>query len=263
MAKRFTDTKLGREKWFRVLKPAMKCAVRFLFDECDEAGCWPIDEDAMEFYIGARVLLKELVDAVNADGKRRLMFLGRDKLFIPGFIEFQYGELSDQCKPHQKVIRRLKELTLWEGYTKGFHTLEEEEEDKEEEEETEKDKEEEEEKEEEQKLDFDALYKKYPRKEGKSKGIKKLKSEITTWEDFQKLSLAIANYAASRIGQDATFTKHFSTFASEWRDWIDFKPSDAPPLPLPSNPAYRRMQGNQLALEQALKALEDRNDEAS
>lgn len=136
--KRFTDIKLGRDKWFRVLKPAMKCAVRFLFDECCEAGAWPIDEDAMEFYVGERIDIDALISAVNADGKVRIRLHGKDKLFIPGFIAFQYGELSPDCKPHLKVIRRLKELSLWIEYLKGLQTLEEEEEEKEKEEDKEK-----------------------------------------------------------------------------------------------------------------------------
>jgi hypothetical protein len=105
-------------------------------------------------------------------------------------------------------------------------------------------------------FDFESAYNRFPRKEGKSKGIKKLQTEIKTQEDFDRLVTAIENYAASRRGQDQTFTKHFSTFVSEWRDWIDYKPSDAPPQPYHSNPAYRRMAGNQAALAEALAAME-------
>src|ERR1044072_9188809 len=119
MAKRFADNKLSRERWFRLLPPVLKCGLRFLFDECDEAGAWPIDEDAMEFYVGEQIDLDAFIRAVNADGKERIYRLGRDKIFIPGFIPFQYGRLSPDCNPHKKVIERLKELNLWEGYLKG------------------------------------------------------------------------------------------------------------------------------------------------
>ena len=132
VAKRFADTRLSREKWYRILSPAMKCAVRFLFDECDEAGAWAIDEEQMEFSIGERVLLNDLLSATSRDGKIRIKRLGTDKLFLPGFIAFQYGELSPDCKPHLKIIRRLKELTIWIEYLKGFETLEEEDKEKEE-----------------------------------------------------------------------------------------------------------------------------------
>ena len=134
--KRFTDTKLGRRAWFRKLSPRLKCAWRFLCDECDEAGVWSIDEEALEFHVGERVPLADILIALNSDDEVRVRVLGNDKLFLPGFIAFQYGTLSEDCKPHQKVISRLKTLTLWKGYAKGLltHKEEEEEEDKEEEE---------------------------------------------------------------------------------------------------------------------------------
>jgi hypothetical protein len=140
MAKRFVDTGLGRKAWFRTLSPVMKCAWRFLTEECDCAGAWSIDRAAMEFHIGAPVDLDALRAAVNADGEVRLVRLGRDKLFLPGFVAFQYGELSPACKPHVPVLKRLAELGIVDnslpfdenakGYPKGFQTLKEKEKDK-------------------------------------------------------------------------------------------------------------------------------------
>jgi hypothetical protein len=73
-------------------------------------------------------------------------------------------------------------------------------------------------------FDLELAYKKFPRKEGKSKGLKKLTSEIKSEASFNQLLLAVENYAASRRNQDQKFTKHFSSFVSEWRDWIDWAP---------------------------------------
>lgn len=61
----------------------------------------------------------------------------------------------------------------------------------------------------------------FPRKEGKTKGIKKLLKEIKTLEDVGALRLACSNYAKSVAGKDRQYIKHFETFASEWRDWLD------------------------------------------
>jgi 5-methylcytosine-specific restriction protein A len=108
MAKRFADTKLSRERWFRVLKPAHKCAVRFLFDECDNAGVWSIDEDAFEFFIGESIAIKDLITAVNADGKPRIELIRGDKLFIPGFVPFQFGQLRDSNPMHLSVIALMR-----------------------------------------------------------------------------------------------------------------------------------------------------------
>lgn len=59
----------------------------------------------------------------------------------------------------------------------------------------------------------------YPLKKGKTKGVEKLAKEIKSDEDLENLKLAIANY--SKTINDPKYIKHFSTFASEWKDWID------------------------------------------
>lgn len=55
--------------------------------------------------------------------------------FVSRFIEFQYGTLSPDCKPHTRVIEELKKFGVWErvsiGFPKGMHTLEEKEKEKE------------------------------------------------------------------------------------------------------------------------------------
>ena len=72
-------------------------------------------------------------------------------------------------------------------------------------------------------FDFDSLYKKYPRKEGKSRGMITCKSQIKTLEDFNLLSNAIDRYAehCSKSGTEGKYIKHFSSFMSSWRDWLD------------------------------------------
>lgn len=149
--KRFVDTALGRKAWFRKLSPKLKCAWRFLCDECDHAGAWSIDIDALEFYVGESVSIPELMGAFNGDGEERILQHGKDKLFLTQFVEFQYGVLSPACKPHAKVIARLKELNLFDRKERVPDTLsvgslgtlqeEEEEEEKDKEEETEKEEE--------------------------------------------------------------------------------------------------------------------------
>jgi hypothetical protein len=144
--KRFTDTAVSRRPWFRKLSPRLKCAVRFLFDECDNAGVWIIDMDTMEHFVGEPVTLAELFSEVNSDKPNRIEKFDTDKIFIPNFVRFQYGELSENCKPHKPIISLLKNYGLYErvlkGYSKGIDTLEE----KEQEQEKEKDKETEKEK---------------------------------------------------------------------------------------------------------------------
>lgn len=126
--KRFTDTGLNKQPWFRKLKPKMKCAIRFIFDECDKAGVWVIDMETLSYFVGEDVTLDELFEKVNSDKQNRIEKFGGDKIFIPGFVAFQYGELSEDCRPHKPIIALLKKYGLYDrvlvGYSKGINTLE-------------------------------------------------------------------------------------------------------------------------------------------
>jgi hypothetical protein len=72
-------------------------------------------------------------------------------------------------------------------------------------------------------FDFIALYQKYPRKVGKTAGIKRCEAQIKTPEDYALLSQAIDSYVEylKKEGTEPKFVKHFSTFMSEWRDFLD------------------------------------------
>lgn len=134
MAKRFRDTNLSKEKWFRKLSPIQKCFWSYICDECDAVGVFIIDEDRIEFDLGETVNINAFINAVN-DGKERVRILdNNEKLFITGFVEFQYGELSENCKPHIRYIQLLKKHGLFDtvckDYPKGIDTLEEKEEEK-------------------------------------------------------------------------------------------------------------------------------------
>lgn len=128
MAKRFTDTEIWDKEWFMALSPKEKCLVKFIFDKCDVAGIWSPNWVLASACVGEQVGLTDLEKF-----SYRLEFLG-EKIFVADFIEFQYGELSDKCIPHKKVIAILKKYGLFErvsiGYTKGITTLKEEDKDK-------------------------------------------------------------------------------------------------------------------------------------
>lgn len=72
-------------------------------------------------------------------------------------------------------------------------------------------------------IDFEALYQKYPRKEGKSSGLKTCKAQIKTEADYEMLSGAIDRYAehCRTNVRETRFIKIFSTFMNQWRDWLD------------------------------------------
>lgn len=71
-------------------------------------------------------------------------------------------------------------------------------------------------------LDFDSIYAKYPRKQGKSLGMKKCKAQIKTAVRFDLLNKALGNFASyhRRMGTEPQFLPHFSTFMTSWEDWL-------------------------------------------
>ena len=72
-----------------------------------------------------------------------------------------------------------------------------------------------------QKLNFEEIYKIYPLKKGKERGMKLCASKIKTQDDFDLLKTAVMNYAkeCEREGKEKQFIKHFSTFMGCWRDY--------------------------------------------
>ena len=149
MAKRLRDTRLTREIWYRKLPPKLKCAWNFICDECDQAGMWAIDMDAMSFFVGEEIEFQDFFNSVNKDKKRLEMF-GNDKVWISGFVEFQAGTLSDKSPAHKPIFHLLKKYRLLDRVlSRVSSTLQEKE--------TEKEKEIEKEKEEEKRKIEDCL----------------------------------------------------------------------------------------------------------
>lgn len=128
MAKRFTETKKWEDPWFQDLDPVLKCVWGFILDHCDNAGVWVVNTKLIGFMVGKNIAW----DLVKKKFGNRLVEFAPGKIWVPKFIQFQYGELSPACKPHQKILGLLKSHGLLERYSKGIDTLQEEEEDKEE-----------------------------------------------------------------------------------------------------------------------------------
>jgi hypothetical protein len=140
MAKRFTETRKWNDPWFQDLDPAFKCVWGYILDHCDNAGVWVINTKLMSFQVGKNFTW----EAVKSKFGNRLREFSPGRVWVPKFIEFQYGQLKIACPPHRPILSLLKSYGLFEDYQKGIDrvsdTLQEEEEDKEEEKEKEKEK---------------------------------------------------------------------------------------------------------------------------
>lgn len=209
MSKRFTDTNKWDQAWFRKLKPKMKCAWAYLVDRCDHAGVLEVDLETMSFMVGEAISLEEIHVAFS----NQIEFLSDEKLIIRAFIEFQYGELNPENRVHKSVLSRLEKVGPNKALTSPLKRAKDKDKDKDKDLDKEKDKESIGKK-------IEKIYSDlYPLKKGKTKGVEKLSKEIKTDEDLENLKLAIANY--SKTINDPKYIKHFSTFATEWRDWVD------------------------------------------
>lgn len=72
-------------------------------------------------------------------------------------------------------------------------------------------------------FDLESIYREYPRKEGKTRGMKLLAGKMKTQEDFDKFCMAVRNYA-SKVKREKTepkFIKHFATFVNCFEDYLD------------------------------------------
>lgn len=219
MAKRFTDTAKWDKSWFRKLTPEMKCVWIFLCDRCDHAGILDIDEESFKYYIGKDFNFEEILSVF----KEKVQKISADKLYISGFIEFQYGRLNDKNKVHLSVINRLSRFKI-KPLTSPLQAPIQGAKDKDKDKEKEKDKD----KEERLSFDFESVYKKYPRKEGKAKGFLILTKTIKTENQFNDLQKAVENYAkhCNKSITEQRFIKQFSSFIGtietpNWTDWIN------------------------------------------
>lgn len=155
MKKRFTDTDKWQKRWFGDLNPKHKLLWLYCCDVCSAAGIVDFNPRFFSFALGFTVTQ----DTLNKALGDKIVWLEKyNKFFIPSFVDFQYGQLSDVCKPHKPIIEELKKWglielengkgivrvskglckginTLSKGYAKGLETLEEKEKESEQEQE--------------------------------------------------------------------------------------------------------------------------------
>ncbi|MFA6067555.1 MAG: hypothetical protein WC810_03140 [Janthinobacterium sp.] len=91
MAKRFTDSRKWDDGWFLDISQQYKLLWIYVLDKCDQAGIYKISPKLEECCLGFSV---NFDDAILKAFGNRFIRIGTDKIFIPGFIEFQYGVKS-------------------------------------------------------------------------------------------------------------------------------------------------------------------------
>lgn len=141
MGKRFTETNKWDDKWFRSLPLSEKAGWQYLCDKCDAAGVIDLDRELADFQIGHTVQWDKLFEAAG----ERIEGMKRGKFWLTRFCDFQYGKLTEACRPHRPVIALLQKYGLLErvleGYQHTTNTPKDKDKDKEQDKDKEKDKE--------------------------------------------------------------------------------------------------------------------------
>ncbi len=128
MPKRFTDTQIWEKEWFMKLSPRHKCLWRYLTERCDQSGVWEPNWQLASIYIGESVSKDDLKQFGN-----HIETLPTGKVFIPDFINFQYGNLSENSPAHKPIFRAIQKNNLSNRvFNRVSNTLQEKEEEKEE-----------------------------------------------------------------------------------------------------------------------------------
>ena len=106
MAKRFTDTEKYRDPWFMDLSPTLKLLWLYICDNCDSLGVFKINVRLMEFETGAYVDVEDLKQFGT-----RLVWISEEKVWLPKFIPFQYGNLSPRNAAHRSIMNQIIKAT--------------------------------------------------------------------------------------------------------------------------------------------------------
>lgn len=223
--KRFTETEKWNDPWFRKLTPGQKLVWFYLCDRCDNAGVIDLDREMGEFLIGHAVKWDDILESFG----HRIEILENGKLWITTFLEFQVGELSSDCKPHQHINRLLLKhgisSRVSKGYSKGIHTHKEKDKDKEEDKEKEKEKEggvAVSEREEKFKTLLGALYHRRKSTSWDEKELKQLRVILKRFEADSELGEIIEYYIAKGKTQDAKYLRQdLQTLLNNWSGEID------------------------------------------
>ena len=115
MPKRFTETTKWDDPWYLDLSTEAKLFWGYLCDKCDNAGVIDLSKRHAKFSMGIDTDIDMLLQELSKNLKK----LNNGKLFLPSFISFQFGQLSEASNLHKNIILLLKKHGLYDNYLKG------------------------------------------------------------------------------------------------------------------------------------------------
>lgn len=109
MSRRFYDSGLVNQRWYMELSPKHKALYIHCLCVCDCAGILEVNPTMMSAFIGDKI---EDTDLFSAFGNR-IIPLPDYKALMVDFVYFQCGgELRQGCRPHDAIIKRLREVGM-------------------------------------------------------------------------------------------------------------------------------------------------------
>lgn len=109
MPKRMTDTDKWKKPFIKSLPLEYKIFWLYLLDDCDHAGIWHADFEVAELRLGTKLSQKK---AEGLFEQKVVLLDNGSKWFIPDFITFQYGELTEKNKMYKPVSLVLNKYHL-------------------------------------------------------------------------------------------------------------------------------------------------------
>lgn len=109
--KRFTETLIWDDPWYRKMPLKYKLLWKYLCDKCDNAGVWVKDMETAAYFIGEEINEAEALRLIN-NGKERIKVLTDDKWYIKEFIEFQFGNISSESNIGKSIVKLIEKYNV-------------------------------------------------------------------------------------------------------------------------------------------------------
>lgn len=259
MPNRFTATEKWQKAWFCALNSTNKLVWNYICDNCNNAGIWDINWPILEFHTGTPTPVNPAVFGVRDDLLPRVITLPNNRWFIPGFVLFQQkisnlSDLNPDNNSHKNIIYLLKKDGIYDvnlcslitegqscpsnapslghgrgpgkvevryskgkdrGVGKGFNSFAPEPQ---------------------KKLEktadgieieseFEILWFKYPRRDGRKEAYKHFRASVTNQAQLAAITKALQNYIQhlSISKTDAKYIKKGSTWFNNWNDWENYE----------------------------------------
>lgn len=116
MAKRFVDTDLFKKRFVKGLQAPYKLLWIYILNDCNHAGIYEVEIEIAALRIGCPEITEQ--SAIEFFGEKIIVFDRGTKWFIPSFIEFQYGQLSENNRAHSGIISLLSKYNLIDQFLK-------------------------------------------------------------------------------------------------------------------------------------------------